>query len=314
MKTRPLGASGLDVSEFGLGCARIGGIFQAGDTDFVGLLDVARGLGITFFDTSDMYSQGESERLIGRAFRGRRHEVVIATKAGYVLPRRRQFAGRIKPLLRPIIRRLGLKRGQLSAAVGGQPEQNFTPKYLRKALEGSLKRLRTDYADLFQLHSPPLEIVERGEWHDIMVRLKHEGKIRAYGVSCDSIDVGLAALRFAGLGSIQVVLSLLEPSASRALLPTAREHGVGGIARECLANGLLVKAAHEIDVKKYCRSPEEEQKRVLQLEEFRADAQSRGISFTRSALEYVRNVDGVSVALVGASSRAQLEQLLRHMD
>ena len=262
MKTRPLGATGLDVSEFGLGCARIGGIFQTGEPDFVRLLEVAHGVGFTFFDTSDMYSQGESERLLGRAFRGRRHDVVIATKAGYVLPRRRQFAARIKPLLRPLIRRLGLKRSQLSAAVRGTPQQDFTPAYLRKALEGSLKRLRTDYVDLFQLHSPPLEAVERGEWHDVMSRLKREGKVRAYGVSCDSVEVGLAALRFEGLGSVQVVLSLLERSASETLLPSARAKGVAGIARECLANGLLIKPASEVDLGKYSSSPEQERKRA----------------------------------------------------
>src|SRR4051812_18267662 len=108
IRQRRFGATDLMVSEFGLGCARIGGIFKTGPQEFVGLLSAALDAGITFFDTSNIYSQGESEQLIGRAFRHRRDDVVIATKAGYVLPSQRRMIARIKPFVRPVIRALGL--------------------------------------------------------------------------------------------------------------------------------------------------------------------------------------------------------------
>lgn len=153
---RPLGRTDLHVSEFGLWCARIGGIFKRDPAEFVTLLSAAFDAGINFFDTADIYSQGESETLLGRAFRGRRRDqVVIASKAGYVLPSRRRLIARVKPLVRPIIRLLGLKRRHVTGAVDGALSQDFSPSHLRSAVEGSLRRLKTDRLDLFQPHSPP---------------------------------------------------------------------------------------------------------------------------------------------------------------
>src|SRR5436190_10096868 len=126
---RRFGSTDLRVSPVGLGCARIGGVFQGESTAFTSLLTAALDAGVNFFDTADMYSGGEVESILGRAFRGRRDRVVIASKIGYVLPARRRLAGRIKPLLRPMIRFLGLRRASLPAAVRGAPSQNFGPDY-----------------------------------------------------------------------------------------------------------------------------------------------------------------------------------------
>src|SRR6478752_4571743 len=104
MKRRRFGSTDLEVSEFGFGCARIGGIFQKDPAGFVELLGAAYDAGINFYDTADMYSQGESEQLLGRTFRKRRDKIVIATKAGYCLPAQRKLIARIKPLARPLIR------------------------------------------------------------------------------------------------------------------------------------------------------------------------------------------------------------------
>src|SRR6187402_1648733 len=100
MQERAFGNTSLVVSEFGLGCARIGGIFQSNPRSFIDLLSLAFDSGITFYDTADMYSQGESEALIAKALRGRRDRIVIASKAGYRLPSRRVLVARLKPLLR----------------------------------------------------------------------------------------------------------------------------------------------------------------------------------------------------------------------
>src|ERR1043165_5247886 len=124
---RPFGSTGLDVSPIGVGCARIGGVFQGDPAAASSLVSAAADSGINFFDTADMYSGGESETILGRAFQGRRDRVVIASKVGYVQPTQRRVAGRIKPLLRPVIRFLRLNRAKLPAAVRGALSQNFSP-------------------------------------------------------------------------------------------------------------------------------------------------------------------------------------------
>lgn len=311
MQLRSFGATALRVSEIGLGCARIGGIFQQDPRGFANLLASAYDSGIRFFDTADIYSQGESETLVGKAFRGRRGDVVIATKAGYVLPARRHLIARIKPLARPIIKLLGLRRDRLPAAVRGTITQDFSPSYLKRALEASLRRLRTDYVDLLQLHSPPREVIEQGEFVGALEDLKRAGKIRYYGLSCDTTDAAEAALRVAGSSSLQVVVNLLEPKAAETVLPQASARGVGVIARECLANGLLVKEEHEIDLKAFCSSPEQEAERRELLSRLRSEARDRGVTLARLALDHVLSTKGVSVALVGARSEQQLRGVLR---
>ena len=103
---------------------------------------------------------------------------------------------------------------------------------------------------------------------------------------------------------------MLEPAGAESLFPQAHAQGVGGIARECLANGLLVKPADQIDLKAYCSSPEQEQHRAQQLAELRSAAAADGRSVLRRALDYPRSVLGVGVSLVGARSIDQLRPLL----
>jgi aryl-alcohol dehydrogenase-like predicted oxidoreductase len=310
MELRAFGKTDLKVSVLGFGCARIGGVFQGDSLSFVRLLRVARDAGINFFDTADMYSQGESESLLGRVLSEQRSQVVIATKAGYVLPGRRRLAGRVKPLLKPIIRALGIKRERLPNSTRGAMTQDFSPAYLTRALEASLRRLKTDYVDLFQLHSPTLEVVERGEWHSCVEALERAGKIRHFGVACDSVEVALAALRYPGVAAIQFTFSLLEQVALERLFPEARARGVACIAREVLGNGLLVKAAADIDLPRYCSSPEEIERRTAQLAQVRQQASERGISLAGMALDFASRAEGVSVALVGSRTPDQLRQLL----
>src|SRR6478609_131754 len=175
MRLNAFGKTDLKVAEYGFGCARIGGVFQGDPQSFVRLLAVARDGGINFFDTADMDSQGESEALLGRVFGKRRTEVIITTKAGYCLPGRRKLAGRLKPLLRPVIKALGIRRDRLPSMARGTIQQDFSPAYLTSALEASLRRLRTDYVDLFQLHSPPAEVVER-VGSELLLQLARTGR------------------------------------------------------------------------------------------------------------------------------------------
>jgi aryl-alcohol dehydrogenase-like predicted oxidoreductase len=309
----PFGKTDLVVSTAGIGCARLGGIFQGETAGQLELLSAALDQGINFFDTSDLYSQGESEKLLGRAFRGRRDKVVLASKAGYCLPTQRRLMARIKPIARPIIRFLGLKRENLPAAVVGAPSQDFSPGYLRRAIEASLKRLGTDYLDLFQLHSPPASVVARGDWVPELDALRREGKIRWYGVSCDSAEAALAALRFPGVSSLQIQMSLLEHATADAVLPRARETGVAVIARECLANGLLAKDATVTEIEAVCQTPEEAKFRARQLAAYRDVARANGCSLFQLGMQYVLRSEGVCTALVGVRTKAQLEGNVRQL-
>jgi len=310
MQLRAFGSTDLKVSEFGLGCARIGGVFQGDSREFLRLFAVAADFGINFFDTADMYAQGESEVLLGRAFRNQRGRVIIASKAGYALPKRRRFVSHVKPFVRPLIKLLKLKREQVSSGAKGVVTQDFSPAYLRQAVEGSLRRLRTDYLDLFQLHSVPLEVVQRGDWQPVLEELKRAGKIRYYGLSVDALAAGVAGLTHEGVSSIQCVLSLIEPGSAAELIPKARDRGVGIIAREVLGNGLLIKEPHEYDLHRYCSTPEQVPEREKQLAELRQKVAESGLSLPSFALKYVSSLEGVSVSLLGARTVPQLRKLL----
>lgn len=313
MEQRRFGSTELRVSRYGLGCARIGGIFQREGAGFVELLHAARDAGITFFDTADIYSQGESEVLLAKAFRRQRDRIVIASKAGYVLPAQRRLVARLKPLARPVIRWLGLRRDQLPASVRGAPTQNFSPEHLKRAVEASLKRLRTEYIDLLQLHSPPAEVVAGGEWLGALEALQRAGKIRYFGVSCDTVEAALAALGFAQSSALQVPFNLLEQSFGAEVIPRASGQNTAVIARECLANGLLAKRESEIDLKVYCRSPEEAERRGQALADLRRRAAAAGQSLTRFALDFVAGNPGVAVTLIGVSRLSQLQSTLREL-
>ena len=160
-----LGGSGIAVSPLGLGCWAIGGPFtmdghqdgwgQVDDAESIRAIHRAVELGVTLFDTADAYGTGHSEEVLGKALKPVRREVVIATKGGFTYDREQR-------------------------ALTGQ---DWSPAYIRRALEASLKRLGTDYVDLYQLHTGfiPDEAVE--PVFNEMERLKAEGKLRAYGWS-----------------------------------------------------------------------------------------------------------------------------------
>lgn len=300
MKYNRFGATGLMVSEIGFGCARLGGIFQGSSAaDVVRTLHMAFDHGITFFDTADMYCQGESEVLLGTAFRGRRDRVIIASKGGYCLPARRKVASRIKPLLRPVIRRIGLKRGHLPSSFRGALTQDFSAGYLLKAVDQSLKRLGTDYLDLYQLHSPPTSVLEAGEFLDPLEKLKSQGKIRYYGVSCETTQDALICLRYPGISALQVRLSLLDQSALDEVVPRARERGIAIIARECYAGGLLARPVDALNLEEIIPDRAEREAKRAEIMGYWRIAEHAGRSLTQAALHFVLGFDGIAVTLLG---------------
>lgn len=300
MKYRTFGQTGWQVSEIGFGCARLGGIFsgQKGESG-VTALQHALDAGINFFDTADMYAQGEAESLLGQAFQKRREKVIIASKGGYCLPAQRKLVARIKPLARPLVKALGLKRENLSARVSGSLAQNFSPDYLVQALENSLKRLRTDYLDLYQLHSPPAEVIERGDFVEVLERMKQQGKIRFWGIAADAVEDAALALRYPQVTSVQMPFGLLDLDALDSVFAQAEARGVGVIARGCFGGGLLKESLTEAELQ--ATTP-----KWPQILAYREIARQENRPLLEIALQFALRAPAISVTLLGMRTESHL--------
>ncbi len=215
MRYRTLGTTGLTVSEVGFGAWGIGGTCGGAvaygptdDAESKQALRRAVELGVTFFDTSDLYGYGHSEELIGEALHEVRARIVIASKVGFL-----DQAGK----------------------------QDFSPTHLRRALEGSLRRLRTDYVDLYQLHSPDVEQLRAdGPELDALRVLQREGKVRALGIAVRSPEDGLAAVGRLGFRAVQVNFNLVDQRAlHNGLFDLCITTGAGIIVRTPLCFGFL---------------------------------------------------------------------------
>jgi aryl-alcohol dehydrogenase-like predicted oxidoreductase len=217
--TRRLGRSNIEVSALGMGCWAIGGPFWSGETPLGwGVVDDAESgraihtaleMGVTFFDTAAVYGAGHSEAVLGRALAGRREQVVIATKFG--------------PLF-----------DEDSRQVTGS---DVSPAAIRKACEGSLRRLGSDWIDLYQLHINEYPVDEAGPVRETLEQLQAEGKIRAYGWSTDYPDRAEFFARGEHCSAIQVELNVLDDNP--ALVALCEKHDLGLINRGPLAMGLL---------------------------------------------------------------------------
>lgn len=154
MHYRVLGKTGISISELGLGCSRLGkSFFLDNRKASARILEEAFEKGINFFDTARNYGYGTSEEAIGRAFRHNRSKVIIASKGGY-LP---STLGRYGRLLTPFIMPFRCLIQPLRKPLKGKTQKvgDYSPAYIKRALEESLKSLQTDYIDIYQLHSPP---------------------------------------------------------------------------------------------------------------------------------------------------------------
>jgi aryl-alcohol dehydrogenase-like predicted oxidoreductase len=312
MKFNEFGTTGMTVSEIGFGGSRIGGFFadNHGSKEALNVLRKSLDSGVTFYDTADMYSQGESESLIGMAFRGRREHVILATKGGYCLPARRNIMKRIKPLIRPIVKALGLKRTRLPSGISGTLSQDFSPSHLTKALETSLKRLQTDHVDLYQLHSPRAPFLQSdafGEALETLEKLKEQGKLRFYGVATEVPEDAPFCLSAPGISSIQLGFGLLDLEAlDQGTLTAAGARGLGIIARGCFAGGLLKDDLDESQLKVATTKWQ----RILAL---RSLSKSKGRSLLDTALQFCRGTPAVSVTLLGMHVESHLRDNLRYM-
>lgn len=207
MESRLVPRLNRSLSVVGLGCWQLGADWgEVDDTDALATLDGALGAGVTFLDTADVYGDGRSERLVGRAVAGR-DDVLVATKAGR----------RADPHV---------------------PEA-FTAENLRAWTDRSRENLGVDTLDLVQLHCPPTPVYGTDAVFDALDQLVADGALRAYGVSVERCDEALTAIARPGVATVQIILNAFRLKPLDEVLPAAQEAGVGIIARVPLASGLL---------------------------------------------------------------------------
>lgn len=295
MEVRQFGTTDLAVGGVGFGAWAIGGPAMAGDTPIgwgrtddrtsLAALRRARDLGITFYDTADFYGLGRSEELIGRAF-GNSDGVVVATKVGHVV------------------------------GEGGGVSVDYSAPHIVAACEASLRRLRRDAIDYYQLHSARLVHLEQGECIEAMERLRQQGKIRWWGLSLNTFhpEPEAAFLLDRGLGSgFQLVLNVLNRRAL-AVVERARAAGMGVIARMALQFGLLTgsirpDSTFPPDDHRSFRLDREIIGRTLDtVEPFWRSVEALGLTPTQAALSYAAAVPGVSTVIPGIRTPEQAER------
>jgi aryl-alcohol dehydrogenase-like predicted oxidoreductase len=294
MEYRNLGHSGLQVSVAGLGCNNFGRRCDAGETRAI----VARALdlGVTLFDTADVYGTGLSEEYLGKALEGRRQDVVVATK--FAMP------------------------------MGERPDKRgASRRYIFEAVRASLKRLGTDYIDLYQIHFPdpktPIEETLRA-----LDDLVHQGQVRYLGCSnFAGWQVVEAAWVSRSLGlapfiSAQNPYSLLDRRVERELVPACEAYGLGILPYFPLASGLLTgkyrRGAEAPEGSRLAQGAmgarmltDENFDRVERLEEFAAGA---GHSLLDLALGWLASQPAVASVIAGATRREQVEQNARAVE
>lgn len=211
------------ISRLGLGCSRVGSLGNPAAPEALRALMVrALDLGVTVFDTADIYGQGDSEREIGRALGSRRDEAFVVTKFGKRFSPVMRALRPLKPAIKPLLALAGAGRA-VSAQREGVMMEDFEPKGLIKRLEGSLRRLRFDYVDAVLLHSPPLSVLTDDRVIEALRQIRQSGKARHVGASIETAEELAAALRQDLLTVIQIPINLaaeLETPASTARLRT----------------------------------------------------------------------------------------------
>lgn len=311
MQSHALGRTGLLASRFGVGGSAFGGgLFHRDDRETIALLDESIGRGVNFFDTSDNYSMGRSEELLGQAARGRRASVVIATKGGARFTGAGRLALAARPLMRPFRSLLSPARRWLNLQRDRHKRYAYDAASLRHALEASLQRLGTDYADIYQLYNPTAASDGLEDAFDFLERAKAEGKARAVGITVNRVDDALAILARWKPDTIQFPMSLVQREARARLLPACAAAGIGLIARSVLAQGLLT------DARGHVMADESSHLDRDKLARWRAERNALRFlvrpdrTLAQAALRYVWQQPEVGVVLVGIVGSAELRENL----
>jgi len=302
MKYRRLGKSNITVSEIGFGAWSIGLDWwgkKIDDDEGLRMLKRAYDLGITFYDTADIYGKGRSEKLIAQAFKGMRNEVVLSTKFGYDI-----YSG---------VEQIG----------HNELPQKFDEEFVRYALRQSLERLETGYIDLYNLHNPKMDAIQDDSVFRLLNQLINEGKIRHYGAALGPAigwrDEGILAMENRNVTAIQTVYNILEQDPGQDFFKVADEMDVGVLVRVPDASGVLTGKvdANTVIGKDDHRSHRKREfiiqamKKVNNLKPF---AQSKGWNITELAIKFILSEKTISTVLPTVTSNEELEMFANISD
>ncbi|MBT2227940.1 aldo/keto reductase [Nonomuraea sp. NEAU-A123] len=293
MHYRTLGRTGIQVSPYCLGAMMFGAIGNPDHEDSIRIIHKALDAGINFIDTADMYSRGESEEIVGKALKGRRDDVVLATKVW--------------------------------GPMGDVPNRRGNSRrWIIAEVEHSLRRLQTDHIDLYQVHRPdPTTDVE--ETLSALTDLVRSGKVRAIGSSCfpasDIVEAQWAAER-RGLERFrteQPTYSILNRGIEREILPVTERYGMGTLVWSPLAQGMLTgrfRKGQQADTHraKYGFKHYSDERRLEVVEQLIPLAEQAGMKLTHLAMAFAIAHPGVTSAIIGPRTMAQLDDLLAGAD
>ena len=295
MQYRTLGASGIVVSELAFGAMNFG--FRGGPTpdEAVAMVHRALDAGVNFIDTADVYTLGESERIVGRALKNRRDDVVLATK-------------------------FGLPMGQ------DVNQSGASARWMKRAVEDSLRRLDTDYIDLYQLHRPDHR-TSLDETLAALSDLVRAGTVRAIGASTFPADLIVEAQWAADKGGHRRFLteqprySIFNRTVESDVFPTVQRHGMAALTYGPLASGWLSGRANPaagvrpgLDARTFNLDSPGNQAKLRAVDQLHALADATAIPLAHLALAFVRTHPAVTSVLIGPRTMQQLDGLLEAVD
>jgi aryl-alcohol dehydrogenase (NADP+) len=294
MQYRTLGKTGIKVSPYALGAMMFGKIANPDHDDCARIIHKALDAGINFIDTADRYSAGESEEIVGKALKGRRDTVVLATK--------------------------------VNGPMGTDPNsQGNSRRWIMQAVDASLRRLQTDYIDLYQIHRPAPD-TDIEETLSALTDLQRAGKVRAIGSSTfpvsEIVEAQWVAERrgLARFRTEQPPYSILDRGIERDMLPTAQRYGMGVMVWSPLSKGMLTgryrKGQPLPDSLRARFMPRQmsDERALDAVEQLIPLAAEAGMPLTHMALAFVMAHPGVTSAILGPRTMAHLDDLLAGAD
>lgn len=308
MEKRVLGRSNIRVSPMGLGCWAIGGQFymdgkidgygEVDDRESVRAIHTGLDMGINFLDTSDAYGIGHSEEVIGKALEGKRDQVVIATKFGYF-------------------------GNEATKTLYGS---NLSPDYIERACDASLRRLRTDYIDLYQLHVWEVGISELNIVTDTLDRLVSKGKIRTYGWSTDLLQGVKLIAEKENCSAIQQEYNIIKRNDD--ILRFCEQNNLASINRGPLAMGLLtgkfsrdsviskddVRGSGHSWAEHLFKNQRPNEDAMKKLDAIRDILTSNGRSLAQGSLAWIWAKSGVTIPIPGFKTVKQIEENAKAME
>jgi len=301
MKYRKLGKSGIKVSEIGFGAWVIGLDWwgkKIDDDNAIKMLKRAYDLGINFYETADMYGKGKSERVIAQAFKDMRNEVVYSTKWGYDMYNAEQIG-----------------HNEIS--------QRHDPGFLGYALEQSMKRLQTNYIDVYSLHNPKLDAIKNDSLFMSLEGLIQSGKIKSHGVALGPAigwkNEGLLAIEKRSISCLQTVYNILEQEPGRTFLDAASKNNVGVMARVPDASGVLTGKVSEKTVfdKNDHRGNRKKEwiiEAIQKIEKIKPIAIANGWNISQLAIKFILSQMAISIVIPTAIDIEEIEMFVAMSD